>query len=303
MSQNEKLLKFESEETFRPGNFCKVFTLEYPKQSGELLHSHDYYQIWYVMRGQCIHSIEDQQHIMNAGDAFILPPNLIHKTTLMKDSKVRCCEFLMSEQLAAAANISFPKIREITNGISFVMLFQREMQEAKTKFSFSERTQCQIEALLECMQEEYRNEGMFYEDFLQLQLLQLLLLFIREYAEQPTCEPAEELYYRYKGIVEDTIRYVKQSYSEPLTLDSVCKRAMMSKTYFCYLFKLQTQKTFIEYLVDLRIEKATQLLVETDRSITGISQDVGFQSSTHFTRTFRKVTGLTPREYRNRHRQ
>lgn len=296
-------IKFEQQTMFRKGSFCKLFMLESPKQSGELLHSHDYYQIWYVVRGKSIHQIEGTSHTISAGEAFILPPNLNHLTLLADNTKVLCCEFSMNDVRWDAANLSFQKINEITDGISFMFLFQNELQSAQTKFTLSTGTQQKIETLMLQMLDEYQRAEFLYEDILQVQLFHLLLLFIREYAQHPISRPTKELYARYQDIVKDVVKYIEQHYNEPLTLDDVCKYATMSKTYFCYLFKMQTQKTFVEYLVNLRVEKAMELLRTTDRSITDISQDVGFQASTHFTRTFRKIVGISPREYRSSYRK
>ena len=73
---------------------------------------------------------------------------------------------------------------------------------------------------------------------------------------------------------------------------------MMSKTYFCYIFKLLTQKTFTEYVSDLRIKKSLELLQNTDMSITRICYEVGFNDVTHFCRVFKKSVGLSAKKYR-----
>ena len=292
--------KFSKAQFFREGESCKVYVLEAPQQSGQILHSHDYYQIWYVCRGECTHYIENQKHTMTAGDAFVLPPDLIHRTEIGQGGKILCCDFFLRSNFFDATDIVFQKFREITNGMSFFLLFQEELHDAKEKFSFSSDTQIRIERLMNAMLEEYQQAELLFEDVFQAQLMQLLLLFMREYAQQPCAAPADDIYDRYKTIVDDALQYIRAHYNEPLTLEDICKRAMMSKTYFCYLFKLQTHKTFIEYLLDLRIESSKKLLETTDLSITRIGEEVGFQSSPHFTRTFRKLTGLTPREYRSR---
>lgn len=298
MEKDTEYMQFERKTMFDRCGFSKLFTMEAPKQSGETLHAHDYYQVWYVIRGYCDHYVEGQHHTMKAGDAFILPPKLMHKTKLGENGKILCCEFSLDDVLFGSQDAYFRKMGEITNGMSFVMLFQQDLRDARLKFSFSSRTQRQIEQLLFRMLEEYENAELLYEDFLQVQIIELLLLFVREYAQSPVHGPSEELYCRYKNIVQDVTAYIDSHYNEQLTLEDVCRRSMMSKTYFCYLFKLQTQKTFVEYLVDLRVAKASELLEHTAKSITEISQDVGFQDSTHFARTFKKIKGLTPREYR-----
>lgn len=289
---------FEKEVMFGQCKFCKLFLMEAPRQTGEVLHAHDYYQVWYVVRGCCDHYVEGQSHKMKVGDAFILPPNLLHETHLGENGKILCCEFSMDDVLYGPHDAYFRKMSEITNGMSFMMLFQQDLHDARLKFTFSTETQRKIEQLLFRMLEEYQNAELLYEDFLQLQIQELLLLFIREYAQSPSHQPSEEFYCRYKNIVQDVIVYINQHYSDPLTLEDMCRLSMMSKTYFCYLFKIQTKKTFVEYLVDLRVAKASELLEHSAKSITEISQEVGFQDSTHFARTFKKIKGLTPREYR-----
>ena len=106
------------------------------------------------------------------------------------------------------------------------------------------------------------------------------------------------VYDKYKPMVEDAIRYVEAHYNEPLKLEDVCRISMVSKTYFCYLFKLLTQQTLVEYIMNLRIQKAIELLKDPANSITWVGYEVGFNDSTHFSRTFKKIVGISPRTYR-----
>jgi AraC-like DNA-binding protein len=72
----------------------------------------------------------------------------------------------------------------------------------------------------------------------------------------------------------------------------------MSKTYFCYIFKSLTGKTFTEFCTELRIHKAIELLNTTDMPITEICFNVGYNDVTHFCRTFKKTVGISPKLYR-----
>lgn len=300
MYERQERLIFERKKMFNQCGFCKMFIMKAPQQSGDALHTHDYYQVWYVLRGYCEHYVEGEQHIMKAGDAFILPQNMEHSTQIGEGGRVLCCEFSLDEVLLGVSDAYFKNLRDITHGMSFAMLFQKDIRDVRTCFCFSGETQQKIEALLIRMLKGYEEAEVLYEDFLQVQIIELLLLFAQEYLKSPDASPSEKLYQRYKSIVQDVLEYIDIHYDEQLTLESVCKMSMMSKTYFCYLFKLQTKKTFVEYLVDLRISKSMEMLSSTSRSITEISQDVGFQNSTHFARTFKKIKGITPREYRHK---
>ena len=68
--------------------------------------------------------------------------------------------------------------------------------------------------------------------------------------------------------------------------------------YFCQYFKKMTGKTPIDYLISFRIEWASRKLVETDESITSIAYSCGFNDTSFFIRTFRRLKNTTPKKYR-----
>lgn len=293
---------FERKTMFNKCRSCKVFEVTAPAQSGEFTHSHDYYQIWYVTRGSCNHFVEGQKHKMQVGDAFLLPPKVLHSTIVEEGGSILCCEFYL-EGLLSDSTDSFDKIREFTQNLSFTMLTQHDVQLSRAKFTFSRQGQLAVEKLMHSMLCEYTQSREFFEDFLYLKILELLLTFAREYEQSPTHEASEKVYDKYRDLVQQSIRYVDEHYNEALTLDTICKISMVSKTYFCYLFKLLTQQTFIEYLMDRRIDKSMELLRKTDISIITVAQMVGFNDSTHFSRTFKRLKGISPREYRTAAKQ
>ena len=74
---------------------------------------------------------------------------------------------------------------------------------------------------------------------------------------------------------------------------------MLSPSYFSYLFKSITSKTFTEYLNTLRIASTQQLLKTTDKLILDICYEVGFNNVNHFNRMFKQSVGMSPKQYRN----
>lgn len=296
-------IHFEHETMFSKCSKCKVFEVTAPEQSGDTPHSHDYSQIWYVTRGSCEHFVEGQKYEMMVGDAFLLPPKVTHLTLLREGGSILCCEFYLEGLLPGATDSYFNKMREITQGISFTMLFQCELHSTQPKFTLSPRAQRRVEYLMHSMLDEYTRGEILYEDYLHLQILELLVTFARDYAQFPAHEASEKVYDKYRSMVETAIKYIDGHYDEPLTLNGICRISMVSKTYFCYLFKLLTHQTFVEYLMNLRINKAMELLRQTDRSVIDISQAVGFRDSTHFSRTFKRLKGVSPREYRSSNRR
>ncbi len=88
-----------------------------------------------------------------------------------------------------------------------------------------------------------------------------------------------------------------------LMLQDVARAVGMSCSRFSTVFAQENGKTFTEYLTHLRLEKARELLRETDRKSSQIALDVGYNDGHYFSYIFRKNEGMTPGEYRNSHRR
>ena len=93
-------------------------------------------------------------------------------------------------------------------------------------------------------------------------------------------------------------KFIEQNQGGALCLATVAKAVNTSTFYFCKLFKRATGLTFTEYLARVRIEKAKTLLLDSNRRVSEVAYEVGFQSLTHFNRVFRKIVGRSPTAYR-----
>jgi len=100
------------------------------------------------------------------------------------------------------------------------------------------------------------------------------------------------------SITNRAILYIKTHYHEDLSLTKVTNELNISKNYFCQLFKSEIGQSFISYLTHYRIEKAKELVVTTNLKYFEIAVKVGIPDFRHFSRTFRKVAGFLPSEYR-----
>lgn len=94
-------------------------------------------------------------------------------------------------------------------------------------------------------------------------------------------------------------RYIEEHYAEPLSLDEVCSQVGFSASYFSTLFRKETGQTFLEYLSEVRIEEAKKLFRETRLTMEAICQMVGIHDYKRFAKNFKKVNGISPKEYRN----
>ena len=101
-----------------------------------------------------------------------------------------------------------------------------------------------------------------------------------------------------KDIIYKAIEYTNTYYMEKLTLEDVAGQVHLSPSYFSRLFKEETGYNFSTYLNTVRIEKSKKLLVNCDIPLVDVSNLVGFDEQSYFTRVFKKLTGTTPGKYR-----
>lgn len=102
----------------------------------------------------------------------------------------------------------------------------------------------------------------------------------------------------FKAELRNAIDYINKNYYKTLSLDIVANNSSLSYAYFSHSFKEYTGCSFSNYLTKVRIRSAKKMLSETNLKIYEISVAVGFQSDKHFMRTFKKVVGVSPMDYR-----
>ena len=93
-------------------------------------------------------------------------------------------------------------------------------------------------------------------------------------------------------------QYIQEHADEPLTLEEVSRVVGFNASYFSSLFKKETGQNFVEYLSEVRMERAKELLKETDLPVSEICGRVGYSDLKYFTKSFKKVTGIKPGEFR-----
>ena len=98
--------------------------------------------------------------------------------------------------------------------------------------------------------------------------------------------------------------YVEENFDRPLKLEDVASHFHLNKCYFCSVLKKEMGKTFSQIVNEVRINKSKQLLKGSNLSTLEIALSVGFNNQNYFNMTFKKLTGMTPLQYRrNAHLQ
>lgn len=98
--------------------------------------------------------------------------------------------------------------------------------------------------------------------------------------------------------IDKVISYLNTHYNRSVSLDEVASLAAMNATAFCRFFKSKTGKSLMAYILDMRIGYACKLLMMDHLNISQISAECGFDTISHFNKSFKKITGYTPSRYK-----
>ena len=93
-------------------------------------------------------------------------------------------------------------------------------------------------------------------------------------------------------------KYIELHYCEDLSLETVGRNIGLNPSYLSNTFKKEYGISFVDYIIQVRIEHSKELLIQTDRTINDIAYEVGYSNPKYFSKLFRKVIGISPKEYR-----
>ena len=139
----------------------------------------------------------------------------------------------------------------------------------------------------------YSNRANGAKLLIQAKALELISLLADEHSELPAYQ-----YSKYSQNIFNSCEYMAKNFDQNITLEDIARSANLSPTFFHTMFKLAKQITPREYLLQLRITMAKNLLRNTGKSLSEIALLCGFESQSYFSYVFKKATGLSPKKYR-----
>lgn len=102
--------------------------------------------------------------------------------------------------------------------------------------------------------------------------------------------------------IKEAINYIEQNFQNNITIEDIAAVCGINRSYFGKIFRNSIGRSPQEFLMNYRMVKATELLKLTSLSIAEIGSAVGYENQLHFSRAFKTIYGVSPREWRNRHK-
>ncbi|MDE7193277.1 MAG: AraC family transcriptional regulator [Oscillospiraceae bacterium] len=256
------------------------------------LHWHGEFEINLVISGCAEFICGDGRFVSEEGDIVVIPPNMLHAICPHGDNKQLYDTIVFSPEMLGASDsdrCAAECIKPLSNGGSRVNthitkehIYYGELKTtAENIFSCAKGNTAQLDMLMKS------------------ELLRFFWL-LRESGD--ITRTSENTISRSEAI-RPAIEYMNDNFSENITVERLAEIAHLSKSYFMRRFKETSGGSAIEYLSQIRLKKACELLCATDKTAAEIAFECGFKNISNFNRQFRRIVGCTPKEYRRLNRR
>lgn len=257
--------------------------VEHPREA-RALHSHEYYQVYYIAKGTLTHYLGEQVTRLSRGDMFLIPPGISH----------RICE----EEGTLFYSLSFtPQVlEEVGHSAGFAWDFLRNSATVRPKITVPPDRLLQVEAIMEQIYGEFEAKQVAGSEIIKLYIGLLLSLFARfclELGDELKLPVQED---RRKFLLH-CVDYIEHNFFRDITLDSIVRQAAVSRSDFCREFRTLTGHSFHQYLNICRIRDAARRIRKGEK-ITAVSQSCGYGDFSTFYRNFIRIMGVSPAKYK-----
>lgn len=252
------------------------------------LHDHDFLEITYVAEGSGFHYIANEVHKVRKGQLFFIPIGISH---VFRPSSTNSTKHPLIVYNCVINLLLLSKLADFSTDLKIVEYIQHLKSGEEAYFTCTDVGD-RVEKLFLSMHQEYSLVQSGSPDILYALLLQLLIMIYRlrqDTTELPAPKPTSFAH---------LLTYMEQhSYTE-LSLAQLSQISRWSERHLQRLFKQHTEQTFHAYLQSLRIQKSCELIRGSQLKISTIAETVGYKDLNSFNSVFRRITGMTPSQYR-----
>lgn len=222
----------------------------------------DFYSVIYVQEGQLELEYEGGKTLVGENEAVLVDFRIPHAYRAASDHLI--------------------KWEMLFKGGASEALYELLKEKGKRKFRVTGRLHRTLERLME------ETESPFPQDHTISMLIHTMFCNMID-QDSVTLSPP----------VQEAVEYMNNHYGSSLQISEIADHVSLSRYYFTRLFRRETGRTPNEYLADVRVNAAKEMLTDQVLSITEIADRCGFVNTSHFTRFFREKTGQTPAAFRN----
>ena len=236
-------------------------------------HYHNFYEIYYLISGECDYFIDDAIYSVEPNGLIFIPNNVIHKAVYKTDHYERIV-------LSFTGDYIDPLISDNLTDV-FICNLKNKKDVDYFRYTFDNICSCS------CRKDE-----------LSQLLLRCYITQILAYIAENFSNGSRNLITN-QSPINDALSFISKNYSQNITLEQVAAESGYNKDYFSKLFKKITGTGFKEYVLLTRLNAAEKLITTSTKSIKEIAMLCGFNDSNHFSSVFKKFYNSSPKKYKH----
>ena len=247
------------------GFFPKAKAHYYEREEGA-----DQYILIYCTEGKGVIEVEDEKYFLGKSDAFCIPRNVCHR-------------YYADER----EPWSILWVHFKGDNTKLFPLEERRLVHLNSRHS-DNQMMVLFKLLFKVLERNYNLGNFIYIS----QVLSLIRaeIYYREKLDESTTQDRH---------VTQVIRFMYQNLSGNLTLEDISNQVQLSKSYLNAIFKTHTGRSPVEFFIHLKMQEACKLLKSTDLYVYEVSVRLGYSDPYYFSRIFKKVVGVSPKDYKN----
>lgn len=253
-------------------------------------HWHFYMELVLMLRGSVVMANGSEKITLREGEMVLFHPKVVHSMSAADGNPARYAVIKLDINRMNITPSYAPKFRSIFRSA--------ERKGMSTFFNCAQTEQAEaLEIFSRCI-DEMKQQKYGFDLVIRTELYRLLVNILRCWQEQGFSVDSEAYSEDSQYDIYSITEYIDQRLAQGVQVSEVAERCGMSYSYFAKKFLSVYGKTCKEYIEEMRIVKAEEFLIFTDFDLDRISRETGFSDSPHMIKSFKKLRGVTPRQFR-----
>lgn len=264
------------------------FNIHICKTSSRSSHSHEFFELAYVLSGRAIHWLGGEERVIKKGDYLIMDYDAHHNYIKYEDEEFELINCLFLPEFIDKTLKDKQNFNDIVNNY-MLKLNNSVLNISPANNIFSDEDGYIGQLLVRCLS-EFEEQKAGCMEIIRSKLIEIIILTMRKNTDSVAriTDPLCEL----------IVKHTSENLAQKDILKDVSREVNFSISHLSRHFKDKMGITFTEYLQKQRIEQSLALLVHTDKKVVEIAEYCGYSDMKFFNSLFKKTVGLTPREFR-----
>lgn len=298
--KNTDVRVFSASDFFRENESVYIHrSNEFTKYVG-VMHKHEFIEIVYVVSGKAKHIIDGREYFVKAGDISVI--NRMEEHCFCADDEngevFSTYDLMFTPDFLNDTLLDGEDFSTLSKSFLFYSLFPDENGYIK-RLNLIENCNFEFGSIFDKLYKEYKSCRTGYINLMRVYTAELIIKLFRKIESSETTKLSGSQ----KEIVNSVIDYIKVNYNINIRMEDISQKMFFNKNYIGKIFKQETGMPVSEFIREIRMNEICRQLVDTNNKVSDIASSCGYNDTKTFYTAFKKHTGLTPKEYRDKQRR